>query len=118
MFGNDQRWSPPLQENNHTKNIVVVNAILEWIDENLPDMIKQGINFRKTAKTLINFSTNPNFCAEERRGTMSFENDRIIITCRKGRYSFKTDWTVECVYADPKMFDHVATALRRIFNGT
>ena len=89
-------------------------AITEWIDESLPRMIKQAINFRKSTRQVIYLSTNPDYASERRSGSILFSDDRVIV--QSGNSWSEDTWTVEVLYADPKMFDQLLIALKRFYN--
>jgi len=88
-------------------------AITEWIDESLPPMIKQAINFRKATKQTIYLSTNVDYTSVRRTGSIIFSEDKVSVL--SGSWSEKS-WTVDILYADPKMFDYLLIALKRFYN--
>jgi hypothetical protein len=91
-----------------------IRATMEWLDENLSEVIKRGIGFNKASVNNCNeYRTSD---AKRRRATLLFLSTRVKFTVCEDLFG-PEEWGTEVDYADPRMFDILALAMKRFYNG-
>lgn len=109
-------WEPTRIPNNNAPPEGFQRAIMEWLDNDLPTIIKKNINFDKNASTQwVRLSTNLDTCDEVRHGRLVFYPEKVEVA-RQDRHWNETI-LVSVEYAHPEIFEILRAALTRFYNG-
>lgn len=85
-------------------------VIIEWLDNNLSKVVKDGIGFNNRA-----FDTIVYRCGR-RQAELSFGSTNIRFTVRK-EYLGDVERETVIDYCHPKMFEYLKLAITRFYNG-
>lgn len=101
----------------------VIQAILLWLNESLPPMLKRAINFDTNVQTTtyanpkVSISTNVDYTGGRRAyGEIEFTEDKVLVSCSESRWS-SSQWRVGVDYADPELFEKIQLLLSKFYNG-
>ena len=97
-------------------------AVLEWLDDQLSEVVKRNINFVKDLdNNRISLRTNPEYTAVPAKyttasrtgysGAITFHPDTVEVTC------IGTGLCLKVEYANPQLFELLRTALTKFYNG-
>jgi len=115
-----------LNQNKEDFTKEIIRAILLYLNENLPTMLKRAINFNTntTITSLsssskypkVHISINPDYTDGYRSGgAIEFTENQVIVICM---YHSSTEWEVGVDYADPELFEKIQVLLSRFYNHT
>jgi hypothetical protein len=87
-------------------------AILEWLDGSLSEVVKRNIRFQKSSDSnSVRLQTNEEYLGRNEIGYLTFHPDKVNVHCG----GTGLDVTVE--YAHPQMFEILQRALTKFYNG-
>jgi len=118
-----RRWEEEDKKNHKKGAEEVIQAILLWLKESLPEMLKRAINFDAKVETTtyadpkVPIRLNTDYTSGRRAfGEIEFTESQVFVSCSESRFS-RSDWRIGVDYADPHLFEKLQGLLSRFYNG-